>query len=696
MKYRMPGRSLPGRIILAVALVGSVAVVSGTVTTAQAAPGHTDDHRHSVIRADAARPQVKTPEKLPVRNGPLSTAAPRAAAALAPTDKVALRALVIAVDAGDFGAATWKSSLDQIGAPYDLLYARNAPLGALTRPDGTGKYNAVLLTNNALLYNDNGNYVSALDPAEWTALWEYEKAYKVRQVSLYTSYGTYPESYCLTPVSEGGIGDTPQNAVLTTAGAPIFDYLKAAANIPISLSYVYRTSVTPNCAATPILTLGGSVIGVTSTTADGRERLALTFTSNQYLIQANLLTYGLLRWASKGVFLGEQRHWLNVDVDDWFNNGDVLQPDGTVNSDPGYRMNGTDVTSTKTQQASLRSTYPLAAGFELNVPFNGEGIQPGVNVACLIILEDALTGQSRCNKDDFRWVNHTLTHPKMNATDYNTSLAEIQSNLTAAAQIGLAVPTTVLKTPEYSGLGVYHPDPNNDIDPPTDYGLGASNVNLLAAAKAAGVKYLHGNMSFASQKPACFNCGIYHPLEPSLLIVPDWPTNIAYHVTNPAQETQFYNSYYGPQGKFPYWPVNQTYDQIIGHESDVALQHVMTGSAYSHTVHQNNLRQYAANKNLTFDWLRAVAGKYSTYYNVPLRNPDWVALAGYVADRTAHFGSLSAGNDAVWDRATNQVTFTGAGPVFATGVRAAGFDAYGTDSISKVPTATVLTAYPKP
>ncbi|GIG60131.1 hypothetical protein Lfu02_45030 [Longispora fulva] len=694
MKRRMPGRNLSGRIILAVALVGSVAAVAGTVTTAEAAPGHPHDHKHGVTRAEAVLPHVTPPGKLPVKNGPLRTA-PHAAAS-APTDKVALRALVIAVDNADFGLATWKSSLDQVGAPYDVLLARDAPLDALTRPDGTGRYNAVLLTNNALLYNDNGNYVSALDAGEWTALWDYEKAYQVRQVSLYTSYGSWPESYCLNPVSEGGIGDTPQNAVLTTAGAPIFDYLKAAANIPISLSYVYRTSVAPGCAATPILTLGGSVVGVTSTAPDGRERLALTFTSNQYLIQANLLTYGLLRWASKGVFLGEQRHWLNLDVDDWFNNGDVLQPDGSVNSDPGYRMTGTDVTSTKTQQNALHTTYPLTAGFKINAPLNGDGIQSGLNIACVIILGDPLTAQSECNKADFRWVNHTLTHPKMNTTDYATSYAEIHDNLTAAAAIGLTVPATVLKTPEYSGLGVYNPDPNNDIDPPTDYGLGASNVNMLAAAKAAGVKYLHGNMSFASQKPACFNCGIYHPLEPSLFIVPDWPTNIAYHVTNPAQETQFYNSYYGPQGKFPYWPVNQTYDQVITHESDIALQHVMTGSAYSHTMHQNNLAQYATNKNLAFDWLRAVAGKYSTYYNVPLRNPDWVALAGYVGDRTAHFASLSAGNDAVWDRATNQVTFTGTGPVFATGVRATGYDAYGTDSISKVPTATVLTAYPKP
>ena len=89
-----------------------------------------------------------------------------------------------------------------------------------------------------------------------------------------------------------------------------------------------------------------------------------------------------------------------------------------------------------------------------------------------------------------------------------------RNNLTVAKKLGLTVNGNVLKTGEYSGLGVYNPDPNNDIDPPTDFGLGASNTELLRAAKDLGVKYLHGNMSFTSHQPSCFNCSIVHPLEP--------------------------------------------------------------------------------------------------------------------------------------------------------------------------------------
>ena len=86
------------------------------------------------------------------------------------------------------------------------------------RPDGTGRYDAILLTNSSLLYADGGGYVSGFDGTEWNTLWAYERDYSVRQAVLYGSYGTFPENYCLTGSSEGGVGDTALNTKLTTAG----------------------------------------------------------------------------------------------------------------------------------------------------------------------------------------------------------------------------------------------------------------------------------------------------------------------------------------------------------------------------------------------------------------------------------------------------------------------------------------------
>jgi hypothetical protein len=618
------------------------------------------------------------------------SAAAASAAAAPETAKVTLRALVIATDSSDFGVPTWQSTLDRVGAAFDVLYTTTTPLvtDTLVGSDGVGRYNAILLTNSMLLYQDGaGNFVSGLDGDEWNLLWAYERDFGVRQATLYSSYGTFPEDYCLRPRSEGTVGDAVLPAALTAGGAAAFDYLNPSATVPIMQSYVYRTEIAAGCSATAVLTAGSDVLGVQSTSTDGRQRMALTFTSNQYLLQAHLLTYGLFRWASRGLFLGEQRHYLNVDVDDWFNTGDVLLPDGTIDSDPGYEMSGHDAYNTYLQQTALRSRYPLASGFTLAMAYNGGDAT--VNAASRCWPNggvERLTATTRCLRARFQWLNHTLTHPEMNFTDYATNVAEINENLAVAQRLGLTVDKTVLKTGEYSGLGVYNPDPNNDTDPPTDFGLGASNQELLRAAKDLGVKYLHGNMSFPSHQPSCFNCGIYHPLEPSLFIVPDWPTNIAYFATTAAQETQFYNSFYGPNGKFPYWPTDLTYDQLMNYETDQVLGRVASGSLYTNTFHIGNLRDYSGGRTLVSDWADRVLAKYSALYRVPVLSPTWGALASYAVGRNAHFAELAAGVTAVYDAATNTVTVTSpaSGSLTVSGAQTTGSQAYGPELSAKI------------
>jgi hypothetical protein len=696
----------------------ALAVVTAGAAPVVAAPAHLAEHGQSVEHGHhyalrtpdpVPKPPIPKPPKLASLSGNVAVrpaAAPSVTAA-AVTDRVALRPLIIATEPDDFGLPTWKAILDSAGSPYDVLYARSDPFDAarLLRADGSGRYSAIFLTDSALLYQDaGGNYQSAFDATKWNALWTYERTYHVRQVSLYTAYGTFPEDYCLRAGTEGAV-TTPVQARLTTAGAGVFDTLQANGTIPIEQSYLYRSTLAAGCSAQPVITLGSSVLGVLSTSSDGRERVALSFSSNQYLQQTELLGYGLVRWATKGVFLGEERHWINVDADDWFNTGDHLYPDGHLETDPGFRLSGPEAQAINQQQVTLRQRYPLAAGFTLNLPYNGGDIDTTARSACSTAnTPDPLTSYSRCLAGSFRWLNHTVTHQDLNFTTYAQNSTEIGDNLTLGRSIGLTVPTEVLKTPAYSGLGVYNPDPNApDDDPPTDFGLGASNRELLRAANDLGVKYLHGNMSFVSEQPSCFNCGIAHPLQPSLFIVPDWPTNIAYQTTTPAEQIYYYNLLYGPQGRFPFFDHNLSYAEMVDYESNVALQHVMSGSAYSHTVHQGNLHQYGSGQSLTFDWLTAVVSKYSAHFKVPLKNPDWPTLARYSQDRTAHFASLATGVDAVWDRTTNTVTYSpgATGALFVTGMSGGGgqSETYGPDTITRVGLtagqAVTLTARPR-
>jgi hypothetical protein len=723
---RVRGRS--ARTLLAAAAAAALVLSMQSAAGAQS-PGA--DHRRATKppkvagMGEVAPPAVARPAGLPRRSGSVAVnaavntattlpyrtktaqrpAAPRAlGAAVGSNDRVALRALIVATDTADFGVPTLKTTLDRLGMAYDVLYDATDPIttGTLVRSDGVGKYNAILLTNSMQIYESNGSYLNGLDSSEWNILWAYERNFGVRQVALYTSYGTWPENYCLAGTSEGGVGDTPLNASLTTTGAGVFDYLKATAQIPVVQSYVYRTTITPGCSADPVLTAGSDVLGVRSTSSDGRERLALTFTSNQYLLQSDLLVYGLIRWATKGLFLGEQKHFLNVDIDDWFNTSDHYYPDGHVEYDPGFQVSAHDMVNLDNQQTALRTAHPQAAGFTFNLAYNGGDIDPFAGNQCSPDGDATqLTATTKCLATHFRWLNHTLNHPELNFTDLATTTAEISNNRTAGAAIGLTAPDDVLKTPEYSGLGVYNPNPDNDTDPPVDHGLGASNPALIQAAENLGIKYFHGNMSFPSQVPADFNTNIPHPMDTSIGIVPDWPTNIAYFTTTPDEETHFYNSFYGPNGKFPYWPTDRNYAEIVDYEAGIGLQHVASGAINTHTFHIANVRDYGSGNTLVMDWVDSVLDKYESHYSVPLLTPDWDSLAAYTSLRNAHFAELRGGVDPIYDRVSGTVTVSSpvAGTVQVSGVQASNSSTYGTDISAPVAvtagTPVILTAVPR-
>lgn len=643
-------------------------------TPHRAAPAPPAPHR--------AAPAPPAPGRL---QGPRrSVLDPRVRVTTGANHQVAVRALVLGVDGDDFGLRTWRATLDRVGAAYDVLLTRDNPLSTetLVRPDGTGRYNAILLTNAGLLYATDTGYQSGLSSEEWNLLWAYERDYRVRQATLFGSPGHWPEDSCLEAVSEGPVRGTPLQAGLTSTGAKVFDYLNSAAQIPVVESYVYRSVLRPGCAAQPVLQAGPDVLGALSTSPDGRERLVLTFSSNEHLLQSDLLVYGLFRWASRGLFLGELRHYLNVDVDDWFNTTDRYQLPGGPATGPEFQLTAHDAYNTHRQQVALRERYPLAATFTFNMAFNGGAADLDAGNACSPdggVAE--LTATTRCLADSFRWINHTLNHPALNFTDHPTTRAEISDNLQIAAILGLPVQPDILKTPEYSGLGVYSDDPHSTIKPPTDHGLAASNPALLQAATELGVRVLHGNMSFPSHVPAVFNGGTAHPLGPRVTVIPDWPTNIAFHTATPQEQTAFYNSYYGPAGLFPYWPRDLTYDEMLAAETDIALHHVSSGSIYPHTFHIANLMDYGDGATLVTDLVSSVLSRYSSYYRVPVLNLDWAAIADHAHHRNAHFAALADGVDAVYDRSTEHVSVVAptAGTVTVTGAPIPGSTRYGTD-----------------
>ncbi len=69
------------------------------------------------------QPEIPRKQMVPVRASVMTEHA------AVPASRVALRQLVIATDADDFELPAWKTILDQIGTPYDVLLARREALG---------------------------------------------------------------------------------------------------------------------------------------------------------------------------------------------------------------------------------------------------------------------------------------------------------------------------------------------------------------------------------------------------------------------------------------------------------------------------------------------------------------------------------------------------------------------------------------
>ncbi len=618
----------------------------------------------------------------------------------AQTDSVDLRVLVISSGAGDFGLDSARAMLQQGGVPFDVLDASQAPLGQgnLINTDGGGKYQGVILTSNALVAETSpGVYTSALDSSEWDTLFQYEAAYKVRQLALYGYPGVAPEDYGLRAVA--GAETSTTSMTPNAAGKAVFRDLTGAA-LPVQYAYSYPSALeaVPGVSTTPLLTdPQGRVLAATSTAADGRERLLITVAENPYLRHTQLMGYGLVQWLTRGIHLGEHRRFLQVDIDDYFSDGDHLNAQTGQVYPTTFRLSGSDMLSVRDQQMGIGQAFPVARDFRYAMAFNGGGAFPTAPASCSLGVStpDLLTSVSKCIMGSFDWVNHTRDHNRMDVMTLSAAKAQIGGNVTIANKLGLPLSRKGLVTGEHSGLG--NMDPNDDgthndagtVGPKSDLGLVRSNPNMLSAAVSAGVRYIASDHSVASQRDdSCAICGVQHPLNPNIFLVPRWPTNVHYHVTTPDEAAASYNSIYAPGGIRPYWDHALSYAEIMDKDSDLTLNHILGGYAFPHYMHQPNLRQYAAGKSLASDWARAALDKYSQYSTLPLNTYKWDQLGDYMKSRTLEEKAKAAGTlRGVWNRKTGAVTLSnlssGTVPVTLTGANAGNlYGAYKTQVIT--------------
>ena len=375
--------------------------------------------------------------------------------------RIDMRVLLLGVSGFEPSFQAWRAQLRREGVPFDEFLAtpRHTPLRAEAlsqRLEGgveEARYQAVIVAVGNLPYCEERGCFSALAAEEWTALAEFERTFKVRQLSAYIYPA--PEFGMNWPSGAGAMEGV--SASLTTAGRSAFPYLNSA--IAIGAGTYGYLSTGLEASFTPLVNDGSAnaLVGVYRH-AEGREEMVQTFDGNQYQTHTQLLRHGQLAWVTRGTYLGDQRTYLELQVDDVFLPDDIWDPvthRTDYSPEAAVRMNAEDVTEAL--------EWSSATGLRLDMVYNGGG---SVEYAAEHERSDPLLTAFRERAATFGWINHTYDHPNLDCSTQAFTEAEIDDNLAWAREVGFSVDAGELVTGEHSGLANLIPGNPGTIDPP--------------------------------------------------------------------------------------------------------------------------------------------------------------------------------------------------------------------------------------
>ena len=672
---------------------------------------------------------------------------------------VKLRILVVSTGevAEDLGLAYIKPVLEEMGVPYAVLNAKTQDLtpaflatsskGAVCKAEDAGcvgNYNGVILTDADL--------IPRFTPAEWDILHNYEKNFRVREAVLsgwparYTDperpYGVYLD-YGLVYSSTGNNYD----ALWTIPGRyskEVFEYVNKDNSLPItSLAFATHPRNDMNRLrdgsipyVEPLLQTGQgeallSIVRYMTPDqpAPAREVLISTITHASFFTHSKVLAYEFVNWATQGVFVGSRFIHLAVHVDDLFSRSRTWNPALHKENVATYthRLTGADITNAVSNQAGLRAAHPTAGNFKLDFPFNGVGAVVSPDAMPLAAnWKDDLVAAVAANKMHFRFINHTFTHASMDKPpvpadtpcDYPTFTsieaikAEIKRNQKVWELLDLPERNendrvlisgmhSGMEDPKCTIMQGSHPEMLDVRADDIAFDAGGANPLFLQAAATEGVEYLAADTSRRAQNVEQYIAQYDDGSQTDRLMLPRWPTDIFYNVTNPSQLEDEYNHMYYQQyvdtGQNPCRSKEmvcspRSYREILAIEADMAVRHMLSFNRWPHFFHQSNLARYDENGNaLQFDWLDAVFTEYERLFNLPVKNLPYYEIGDHTAE---HLNAKSAVIDATWNRTTNQIILSANKSVphlRVTGL--SGGELYGGQLIGDISLDTKATAY---
>jgi hypothetical protein len=384
-------------------------------------------------------------------------ASPASAASV--SQQIGMKVLLITDSANSNAAVAygdWENTFEREGVPYTSVVTNSTspgsvPLPALssTSADGTqvANYEGVVVTVSGDL---------GLTIAQWDQLQTFEHQFSVRQVTAYAvpsaDYGlnTDPTGGCSTVAATGvpTCAAAVSTPTLTSDGANMFPYLNKFSLDPGAQStWVYQaTPMAALPAGASVDTLiagpnGSSLVGI-HTSPDGRQTMYQTFNENQYYLQSQLLRHGELDWLARNTYFGDQRNYLEMDIDDTFTPDDVWDT-ATHSIDysdaDAMRMNPADVGTATSWEAShnFRMDQLFNMGGSAAYETNNGGTDPLLAAFQATCSSNCGPGNTEAGKpyaDSFGWISHTYDTPYLDVgcATQNYIEAELNENTNVA------------------------------------------------------------------------------------------------------------------------------------------------------------------------------------------------------------------------------------------------------------------------
>ena len=565
--------------------------------------------------------------------------------------------------------------LDRLGVPYTIYsYDTNNPTLPPLETGNHAMYQGIIMpVSDARYMNPFGANALA------TTLARYQFKYNVRLASVYTWPG---DTGCMQYVGYRDTTASPLNTTLTTTGKTLFPYMNAGSTtanpLVVQNAWTYFMSpASPLPAGTTTTTQiqGTASTGVTYSVAStclfgnttpltgdstSREIMAVSFDNNPFLMHSLTLSYGIVNWVTRGLFVGVRHTYMDPQFDDvgipdeiypyaqsdltglWYdvrtgqttNTSPAGQcplgsPPGSVNPSTGttaceYRMIGTDFDNAMNWQDTTNANTANAGALKFTMAFNGSGFSTdfGGLGNYPTTGTDTLTTETNANEFEFKWITHTYDHALLDPPFTTTAAqvtTELQSNHAVAQSFGFEkYNKTVIVTPEISGL---------------------YNATTLGALRSFGVTTLVSDSSKPTPPVGTPNCptnnnGVIWPLPPfnagkfncvnqNIFEIPRYATALFYNVSQPAEWVAEYNYFYGANGIDPTrWGFDLNYTQVLDKVSDTLVSYLLTYDVRPLMFHQSNLRSYSGTSSLAGDLLNAVLTKYNKFYKgLPIRSP---------------------------------------------------------------------------